>query len=239
MIESLIEVGRAGILRFYNDLRRTPGLVDRDGPLGYLHDATAEEVPISQDGNCVPRIEIREEGSAVVFVGVPSSLGSQYFEVPPALAHAVDGRPTGRVCFDCVPKGLDKSLVVSHLLCEGVLVPGRTVALGDQPAGNDEGLTRWHHGGAPGVDIPFVSVSERKSMVPERLQDCHLTVASNAEGSAILLDKLAEQLATDAELHLSSLTVCTMVDHLNGQRPPCSGEMINSSAAASQSTHTK
>ena len=134
----------------------------------------------------MPRIEVRDGNSAVVFVGVPSSI-NHHFSVDPRVADVVDGRPTGRACFDCVPKGLDKSLVVEHLIETGVVVGGssrplppssgdlggargdggRALALGDQPLGNDEGLTRWHRGGEGGggagagevVDIPFVSVS--------------------------------------------------------------------------------
>ena len=61
------------------------------------------ETPVTEDGSVVPRIEVREENSSVVFVGVPSALNARYFAVPPDLAELVDGRPTGRACFDCAP----------------------------------------------------------------------------------------------------------------------------------------
>jgi hypothetical protein len=65
--------------------------------------ADAREAPITTDVHRVPRIEIRAGGAAVVFVGVPSRLGARYFDVPDALQHLVDGKPTGRMCFDCAP----------------------------------------------------------------------------------------------------------------------------------------
>ena len=219
LVDLLVEQGRAGIRRFYADLARMPELVDRDGPLGYLLDCNAEEVPVTQDNTRCPRIEVREGNSAVVFVGVPSGINAAYFSVPSAVAHAVDGRPTGRACFDCVPRGLDKSLVVHHLLETGVITAGRAFALGDQPAGNDEGLARWHRHHE--IDIPFVSVSERVSMVPESLRECYLTAASNAEGSALLLGALADQLAHELTqsdgcgLVLSSDAMAALVKRIN------------------------
>ena len=153
-----------------------------------------------------------QSDSAVVFVGVPSSLGAKYFAVPTAAEHAVEGRPAGRACFDCVPKGLDKSHCVSHLLKRGAVVAGRAIAMGDQPKGNDEGLTRWHRHAT--VDIPFVSVSEEASIVPEHLAECHVTAASNAEGSALVLGALADLLEAGT-IELSSDAVSTLVRDLN------------------------
>ena len=176
VISTLVEAGRIGIRRFYADLARTPELVDSGGPLAYLLECDAEEVPVTQDNRRCPRIEVRDGNSAVVFVGVPSGLNANYFAVPEALKALVDGRPTGRACFDCVPHGLDKSLVVAHLLETGVAVAGRTVAFGDQPGGNDDGLTRWHR--HPEQDVPFISVSEHRSMVPEHLRECHHTLTT-------------------------------------------------------------
>ena len=189
IVDGLIEVGRAGIRKFFADLARDRSLVEVDSPLGYLLDCSADEIPVTNDNHFVPRIEVREGNSAVVFVGVPSTLGADYFAVPEAAVPFVDGRPCGRACFDCVPRGVDKSLVVTHLLGADLLQPGRVVALGDQPAGNDEGLARWHRSSV--CDIPFVSVSERVDMVPSHLRDCHVTAASNAEGSALVLAALA------------------------------------------------
>lgn len=224
VVRELISVGRDGIRRFFADLERDPALVDADGPLGYLHgavsSANAREVPVSGDGDVLPRIEVREGNSAVVFVGVPSTLGALYFDVPPSLEGIVDGRPTGRSAFDCVPAGLDKSHVVRYLIDSGVVSAGRAVAIGDQPAGNDEGLTRWHrHDG--GCDIPFVAVSEREAMVPLELRECHVTSASNVDGSAVVLGALAEMLegqresGDDGQLHLNADVVSSLVGDLN------------------------
>jgi len=188
--------------------------VDSGGPLAYLLECDAEEVPVTQDNRRCPRIEVRDGNSAVVFVGVPSGLNANYFAVPEALKALVDGRPTGRACFDCVPHGLDKSLVVAHLLETGVAVAGRTVACGDQPGGNDDGLTRWHR--HPEQDVPFISVSEHRSMVPEHLRECHLTAASNAEGSALVLSALADRLDQDGEtLTTTSEGLCALVRKIN------------------------
>lgn len=212
VVEILIEAGRAGIRAFYKDLASTPALVPADGPLGYLHECNTDEIPVTQDNHRCPRIEVRNGNSAVVFVGVPSALGAKYFSVPTAAEHAVEGRPAGRACFDCVPKGLDKSHCVSHLLKRGAVVAGRAIAMGDQPKGNDEGLTRWHRHAT--VDIPFVSVSEYASMVPEHLAECHVTAASNAEGSALVLGALADLLEAGT-IELSSDAVSTLVRDLN------------------------
>jgi hypothetical protein len=258
VVEVLIESGRKGIRRFFADLQADPSLVDANGPLGYLHGCDASEVPITQDDQTVPRIEVRDGQSAVVFVGVPSSLGANYFEVDARAAHAVDGRPTGRACFDCVPKGLDKSLVMEYLIESG-LVGGEhrddastgawrgALALGDQPKGNDEGLTRWHRAALPScvgvVDIPFVSVSEAERMVPTHLRESHLTCASNAEASALLLEAIADLIEADAaradgtqseapremergtqETRLSSEMVVALTSRLNEQHSavaPC------------------
>ena len=263
-IDILIESGRAGIRRFFADLREDPSLVDANGPLSYLLQCDAESVPVTQDDQQVPRIEVRDGNSAVVFVGVPSSINHQYFSVDPRVADVVDGRPTGRACFDCVPKGLDKSLVVEHLIETGVVSGGgsscgrytpssgdlggargdggRALALGDQPLGNDEGLTRWHRGGEGGggagagevVDIPFVSVSEAERMVPPHLREAHITSACNAEASARLLNAIADmieahqggaggegkQQAWDAQpppLRLDTEAVVALTRRLNGR----------------------
>jgi len=213
VVERLIDVGRDGIRRFYADLQANPDLVDASGPLAYIRNCSAEEIPVCQDSTICPRIEVRQSNGAVVFVGVPSSVGGNYFAVPPDLARVVEGRPTGRSCFDCVPAGLSKALVVEHLLEAGEVAGGRAVALGDQPRGNDEGLTRWHAGGL--VDIPFVSVSEDASMVPPRLVDCHVTARSNAEGSALVLAALAELLIADASSELSTARVAALVRAAN------------------------
>lgn len=213
VVDILIETGRRGLSRFFEDLASQPDLVDASSALGYLLECKADEIPVTQDNHRVPRIEVRDGNSAVVFVGVPSTLGARYFSLPASVEHAVEGKPTGRATFDCVPRGLDKSHVVAHLIERGVLTPGRTIALGDQPAGNDEGLTRWHQ--HPVVDIPFVSVSEKAAMVPEHLRECHVTAASNAEGSAIVLRALADRLAADANLQWSSEGISALVRGLN------------------------
>lgn len=184
--EELVSIGRRGLAQFYADLANDPAMVDMDGPLGYLIDIAkqiqeAEEtakggtgihnhhrIPITDDVHAVPRIEVRENNSFVVFVGVPSSLGRRYFDVPQRLRPAVDGKPTGRSCYDCVPAGMDKSHVVRYLIRTDVVRRGRTVALGDQPAGNDAGLTLWHGGGGgtctSNTCVPIGSVGSTQSL---------------------------------------------------------------------------
>ena len=73
-----------------------------------------------------------------MFVGVPSTLGASYLQVPDAVKAFVHGQPAGRLAFDCTPVGLDKSMVMEYLRGAGRLVKGCTVALGDQPMGNDK-----------------------------------------------------------------------------------------------------
>ena len=51
VVESLVEAGRAGIRAFYKDLACTPALVPTDGPLGYLHDCNADDIPVTQDNH--------------------------------------------------------------------------------------------------------------------------------------------------------------------------------------------
>lgn len=227
-VAELVDVGRGGLARFFRELRADAAhaLVDpQTDPLGFLvakaqsNAAYSDEAPLSTDVDLVPRIEVREGNSAVVFVGVPSRLGASYYRVPPSLAALVDGKPTGRMCFDCIPQGLSKTLVLDYLIARREVVPGRAVCFGDQPAGNDEGLTAWHKGddeladeppltppqeapaeaaaAAPGAEaplvIPFVSVSERVGMVPERLRPWHATRhGGNAAASGAVLDALAD-----------------------------------------------
>ena len=160
-VNELVGIGRRGLAQFYTDLANDHTLVDRDGPLGYLIDIARKitektteggnvydetRIPITDNVHEVPRIEVRGQNSAVVFVGVPSPLGRNYFDVPTHLRSTVDGKPTGRSCYDCVPAGMDKSHVVRYLMRTNVIRRGRTVAIGDQPAGNDAGLTFWHGG---------------------------------------------------------------------------------------------
>ena len=205
-VDDLISLGRAGLAQFYRDLG-TPSETDRLVPpndsMAFLRSLPGtpdcEEAPLTTDVKRVPRIEIREGNAAVVFVGVPVRHGNAYFSIPPRLGHLVDGKATGRSCFDCLPAGLSKSLVLDFLLEAGEITPGRVVAFGDQPAGNDEGLTRWHpkeggdgDGGEEGV-IPFVSVSERREMVPDHLQAWHcLSGGGNAASAARALSMLVE-----------------------------------------------
>jgi len=233
IVAELTGIGRRGLVRFYSDLADDPGLVELDGPLGYLVDIAAKlhadkevngadvkfDVPVTDDVHVVPRIEIRTNNSAVVFVGVPSLLGSNYFDIPAHLQSSVDGRPTGRSCFDCVPAGLDKSHVVRYLIRTNVVKRGRTIALGDQPAGNDAGLTLWHnlpYDGRPDDDddqrrhdhtIPFVAVSECHMMVPDNLKDWHVSNITNAEGSAKILTEL-ECLVGTIEGDTGDITLC-------------------------------
>ena len=244
-VNELVDIGRRGLAQFYTDLVNEPTIVDRDGPLGYLVDVARKlmaekttkgeniigghQIPITDGVHDVPRIEVRENNSAVVFVGVPSSLGRNYFDVPQHLRSMVDGKPTGRSCYDCVPAGMDKSHVVRYLIRTNVIRHGRTVALGDQPAGNDAGLTLWHGSDAPMIDgaasdekkceeemegqshtactIPFISVSECHTMVPHRLNDCHVSRVTNAEGSAKVLAELAETL--EDECKAEGVSFCT------------------------------
>ena len=161
----------------------------------FLKGWEACDAPVTCDHSQCPRIEVRGDNSAVIFVGVPSALGRRYFQVPDSLSHLVNGKPTGRSCFDCVPHGMSKAIVTEHLLSTGELVAGQAIAIGDQPAGNDEGLTRWHTESAVAdTAIPFVSVSELASMVPVHLSSCHVTRVCNAEASGEVLDALADLL---------------------------------------------
>lgn len=178
------------------------------------------DAPVSCDTSQCPRIEVREGNGAVVFVGVPSTLGGNYFAVPDSIIHIVDGKPTGRSCFDCVPQGMSKAIVTKHLLSTGEVVAGQSLAIGDQPAGNDEGLTRWHTAAAKGeAAIPFVSVSERDRVVPDFLSSCHVTRISNADASGKVLDALADQLqqvaGADGVLQMSVEAASALVCQVN------------------------
>ena len=237
VVAELVGIGRRGLVKFYYDLADDSCLVDRNGPLGYLVDIAAKlhadkevngadvdfDVPITDNVHVVPRIEIRTNNSAVVFVGVPSLLGANYFNIPAHLQSSVDGRPTGRSCFDCIPAGLDKSHVVRYLIRTNVVKGGRTIALGDQPAGNDAGLALWHdlpdlpHDGRPNDEndqlrhdhaIPFVAVSECHTMVPDNLKDWHVSNITNAEGSAKILTELVEFLEGNIEGETGDITLC-------------------------------
>ena len=119
-----------------------------------------------------------------------------------------------------MPAGLDKSHVVRYLIRTNVVKRGRTVALGDQPAGNDAGLTLWHnlpHDGRPDDDdddqrrhdhaIPFVAVSECHTMVPDNLKDWHVSNITNAEGGAKILTEL-ECLVRNIDGDTGDVTLC-------------------------------
>lgn len=192
-VAALVELGKAGMRRFFEDVRADSGLLEQAAADEHVVHAVRAvlarlsgelDVPVSADGNVFPRIEVRAAGSAVVFVGIPSSLSSRYFSMEPTLAALVDGRPTGRLCFDCVPPGVGKHAVIRYLLQTGEISPGRAIALGDRPCGNDEGLTRWHKTG----EIPFVSVAENTSLVPDELRACH--AGGNDVGAAAVLRAL-------------------------------------------------
>ncbi|KAG8468326.1 hypothetical protein KFE25_013409 [Diacronema lutheri] len=230
LVDELVALGRRGLRRFYADLlTRGPalldGLVDDAHVRAVVLDAAAagasSDAPVSLSQDVVPRVEVREHGAAVVFVGVPSSLGSRYFGLAPArLAALVDARPTGRLCFDCVPVGVGKAAVVRFLLERGVVVPGRALCLGDRPLGNDEGLAQWARPGAwrelpadaracvgdaerkAGAGacgpqacgpVPFISVAESVALVPPFLRPYH--ASGNAHGSAAVLWALGARLA--------------------------------------------
>jgi hypothetical protein len=83
--------------------------------------------------------------------------------------------------------------VVAHLIKRGEVIPGSAVALGDRPAGNDEGLTRWHRADK-GEQIPFIAVTEHPELVPDWMADTHVRRLSNAEASAAVLHGLADRL---------------------------------------------
>ena len=223
-VHELVGVGRRGLVRFYADLADDPTLVDGEGPLGYLLDIAARlkvpkagkkttapkdgsidigivhdmHIPITDNVHDVPRIEVRENNSAVVFVGVPSSLGNAYFAVPDHLRSAVDGRPTGRSCYDCVPAGMDKSHVVRYLLGTNVVRWGRTVAIGDQPAGNDAGLTLWHGGGsrAPVEDNVGSACSDGSS-----------SSSDNSSSSSVDEEKKGEEETTERQSHAACIDI--------------------------------
>jgi hypothetical protein len=193
VVSTLVSIGRDGIRRFYADCAADASLVEGVHSFlrSYCGSADALDPCVTTDRQHYPRVEVREGNGAVVFVGVPAALGRCYFHVPSELRHAVDGKPTGRYCFDCVPSGLSKALVVDYLTTVTREVAlGRALAIGDQPSGNDEGLTRWH-----GVGLPFVSVAEHREMVPTHLADLHVTRVSNVVAAAAVLESLARALS--------------------------------------------
>lgn len=234
VVRELITIGKQGLQEFYSDLLRDPTLVDPHGPLGYLHGVAKQfpkeqpiHIPVTDDHQTVPRIEVRAQNSAVVFVGIPSSIGDRYLSIPPHLQSQVDGRPTGRSCFDCVPAGLNKSHIVQYLIEQNLAQANQTIAIGDQPRGNDKGLTQWHD--CPHHTIPFVSVSEQIHMVPDHLQDWHVSQPTNAEGSAeffkelanlleqrILLQQQEEEKTENIRLNLDANLIRELVEKVNG-----------------------
>ena len=108
-VDSLVTAGRAALVRFYDDLsqqleRREGPLLDvipADGPLAFLRSlpgtADALHPPISDDHERVPRIEVRGDNAAVVWVGIPAQIAGNYHNVPEHLIARVDGKPTGRM----------------------------------------------------------------------------------------------------------------------------------------------
>ena len=216
VVRQLVAVGHAGLVSFYRDFTADPSLVASEGRHACLHEYLrcddARDPPITIDRTHYPRIEVRDGNSAVVFYGCPVNLGTRYFVVPEGLSAIVDGRPAGNNCFDCIPRGLSKALVVEYLIGTGELSAGRAVAVGDSPAGNDEGLTRWHRHG-----IPFVSVSEDAGAVPTPLADCHITRLSNARVSAAMLAQLAN---VEMSGPITLRHIAHMVAHVNGGDMP-------------------
>lgn len=155
----------------------------------------------------------------VVFCGMPVAFSREYHRLPPQLEGAVDGRPAGRYCFDCVPVGWSKGLLVDYLTTvTRELAPGRALALGDQPAGNDEGLARRHLTG-----LPFVSVGEGggAAVPPPHLAACHVTRLSGAAASAAVLEALADLLLEREGLELSAAAVEELVRRVNRRRDAC------------------
>lgn len=194
-VEELVEIGRTGIKRFYQDAAHEGANLVPEVLKQYIGTKDALDPPVTTDRSRYPRVEVREGNGSVVFAGVPAAVGLRYFSVPSQLKGHVDGKPTGRYSFDCVPAGLSKALVVEFLgeTGTGELTRGRGLAIGDQPLGNDIGLTRQHD-----LGLPFVSVSERADMVPAHLASCHVTRMSNADASCAVLSVLAKRLEQEA-----------------------------------------
>eukprot|EP00966_Prymnesium_polylepis_P063311 1469074-Prymnesium_polylepis.1 len=214
VVEQLTAIGQSGLKRFFEDLAQNSSLVATHGPHAFLHDAVgsqdARAPPVTTDKAHYPRVEVREGSSAVVYYGVPAPLGAQYFTIPEGLQNIVDGHGAGHNCFDCIPRGLSKALVVDYLLSKGELTAGRAIALGDSPSGNDEGLTRWHPRG-----IPFVTVCAGTAAVPIGLSGCHVRTVSGAEASAAVLRKLLPMdFGADVPFGLEAIT--SLVATING-----------------------
>lgn len=218
VVEQLCGAGCAGLKAFWADAEgaRAAALTAADSPHAefvrkYAGSADARAPLVTDDRAHYPRVEIRQ--SMVVFCGMPVAFSREYHRLPPQLDGVVDGRPAGRYCFDCVPVGWSKGLLVDYLTTQThELVPGHAIALGDQPAGNDEGLTRRHLSG-----LPFVSVGEGSAaaLPPAHLAACHVTRLSGAAASAAVLEVLADLLMEEEALELTTAAVAELVESVN------------------------
>lgn len=223
-VEQLTEAGCAGLRAFWADAEgtRAAALTAADSPHAefvrrYAGSADARAPLVTDDRAHYPRVEIRQ--GMVVFCGMPVAFAREYHRLPPQLEGVVDGNPAGRYCFDCVPVGWSKGLLVDYLTTvTRELAPGRALALGDQPAGNDEGLARRHLTG-----LPFVSVGEGggAAVPPPHLAACHVTRLSGAAASAAVLEALADLLLEREGLELSAAAVEELVRRVNRRRDAC------------------
>lgn len=222
IVEQLCEAGCTGLKAFWADAEgvRAAALTADDSPHAefvrkYAGTADARAPLVTDDRVHYPRVEVRQ--GMVVFCGMPVAFASEYHRLPPQLEKVVDGRPAGRYCFDCVPLGWSKALLVDYLTTQTEeLAPGRGIALGDQPAGNDEGLTRRHLSG-----LPFVSVGDEGSAAavpPAHLAACHVTRLCGAAASAAVLEALADLLLEREALELSTSEAEELVRRVNRGR---------------------
>ena len=87
----------------------------------------------------------------VVFCGMPVAFSREYHRLPPQLEGAVDGRPAGRYCFDCVPVGWSKGLLVDYLTTvTRELAPAAPSRSGTSPQATTRG---WRDGTSLGCRL--------------------------------------------------------------------------------------
>ena len=98
--------------------------------------------------------------------------------------------------------GRDGSHVVRYLLRTNVVRRGRTVAIGDQPAGNDAGLTLWHGGGsrAPVEDNVGSACSDGSSSS----SDSSSSSSSSSSGDE---EKKGEEETTERQSHAACINI--------------------------------
>jgi len=193
-VDALVKLGQEVLHEYFSELKAQPSLL-RNELLSHLHAAAQQlpcTVPVTTDVQVVPRVEVRGNGKSVVYVGIPSSDSARYVQHRlQLLGFDMEAKPAGRLCYDILPAGVSKHLVLDWVLQQEASpssVSGsgrcRAVAVGDRPAGNDVGLTRHEA-------VPFVSVCEAPDTVPPILR--HRAVGHNVRGAAEVLRALVRQ----------------------------------------------